>query len=55
MPIKFLEILRHKNPTARAFSSFNIIRFKTNERWLVGNLFGFTIKFSWMGRKGKEN
>jgi hypothetical protein len=45
-----VEILRHKNPAARRFSKFAVVNFKTGERWVVGNLFGFIVKLSWMGR-----
>jgi hypothetical protein len=38
-----IEIVKHKNPTARKFSRFAVVRFKTGKRWLVGNVCGYTL------------
>ena len=44
--IKF-ECTKVTNPMASKWSKFAIVRFTTGERWLVGNIWGWTINLRW--------
>jgi hypothetical protein len=41
--MKNLSLIKHKNPDAGPFSRVAVVRFKTGQRWIVCNLFGFTL------------
>jgi len=38
-----MKLVKHKNPDASKFSKFAVVHFKTGERWLVGNVWGYTL------------